>query len=247
MDQPLTIGIVGGMSPESTVTYYQHIVRKHHTELRDHGCPRIVISSVSFQKYIDWQHAGEWDQIAAGLEDEFMAVANAGADLALLATNTMHKVLPAIRTPVPILSILDAISSHAKLSGIRSIGLTGTRFTMSDGFYARGLEDNGLNVILPTDTEQDLIHRIIYEELIEGRVESSSIDDFAKIARSLSARGAEAVLLGCTELELLTRGCELRTRTIDSTLIHATAAWRISIARDLGNAMLSKNKAVSGP
>lgn len=245
MKAPLTIGIVGGMSPESTVTYYQHIVRKHHTELRDHSYPRIVIASVSFQKYIDWQHDGAWDQIAAELEHEFRAVANAGADFALLATNTMHKVLPAIRSPVPILSILDAVSSHAKLSGIRSIGLTGTRFTMSDGFYARGLEDNGLNVILPTNTEQELIHRIIYEELIEGRVESSSVDEFAKIAQRLSERGAEAVLLGCTELELLTRGRELQTQTIDSTRIHATAAWRISIGRDLGNPVLSRGKGMT--
>lgn len=229
----MTIGIVGGMSPESTVTYYQHIIRKHQAELHDHSYPRIVIASVSFQKYIDWQHADAWDHIAAGLENEFRAVANAGADFALLATNTMHKVLHRIKSPIPILSILDAVSSHAKELGIKTAGLTGTKFTMSDGFYVRGLEANGLSVVLPTKAEQDLIHRIIYEELIEGRVESASIDGFAQIAERLSERGADAVLLACTELELLTRARQLKTRTLDTTSIHADAAWRVSIARNM--------------
>src|SRR5579859_5805839 len=110
MPELKTIGIVGGMSPESTVTYYQHIVRRQEAVDRDHRYPRIVITSVSFQQYIDWQHAGAWDQIAAGLEQECRALAAAGADFALLATNTMHKVLPQIHSPLPIFSILDAVS-----------------------------------------------------------------------------------------------------------------------------------------
>jgi aspartate racemase len=226
-NQPLTIGIVGGMSPESTITYYQHIVRRHQQELHDHSYPRIVIASVSFQQYIDWQHSGAWDLIASSLEHEFEAVARAGADFALLATNTMHKVLPA---PIPILSVLDAIGEHARLSGIRTVGLTGTKFTMSGGFYVQGLEVNGLSVIVPTDGEQDLIHRIIYDELIAGRVEASSISTFAQIADHLSERGADALVLGCTELELLVRQSSLSIPSLDSTYIHAEAAWRRSIA-----------------
>lgn len=243
MNQPLTIGIVGGMSPESTVTYYQQIVRRHQAEFQDHNYPRIVIASVSFQKYIAWQHIGAWDQIGIELEKEFCAVAAAGANFAILATNTMHKVLPNIKSPIPVLSILDAVSFFANENRIKSIALTGTKFTMSDGFYARGLENNGLTVLTPTQTQQEVIHRIIYEELIIGRVESSSVDAFAEIVQRLSDRGAEAVLLGCTELQLLTGESDFRARLIDSTRVHADAAWRVAIARNLSNPMLSKGQA----
>lgn len=140
MKDSLTLGIVGGMSPESTVTYYQHIIRRQQAEFGDHNYPRIVISSVSFQRYIDWQHEELWERIADELAGEFRALAAAGADFAVLATNTMHKVLPQIDSSIPVLSILDAVADHARANKIKSVGLTGTRFTMSDGFYAQGLE-----------------------------------------------------------------------------------------------------------
>lgn len=231
MDEKLTIGIVGGMSPESTVTYYQHIIRFHEAEFHDHAYPRIVISSVSFQKYIDWQHAGNWPLIAAGLQSEFDAVSNAGADFAILATNTMHKVLPSIRSPIPVLSILDAVCAHTKGDGIRTVGLTGTKFTMSDGFYAEGLESRGLRVVLPAEKQQEAIHKIIYDELIRGEIVPSSVDSFTEISRGLILRGADAVLLGCTELELLTRDRAFPVPTIDSTRVHSQAAWEVSVGR----------------
>jgi aspartate racemase len=229
MKQPLVIGIVGGMSPESTITYYSHIVRRHRAELNNHGYPRIIIASVSFQHYIDWQHNGEWDRIARGLEQECRAVAEAGAEFALLATNTMHKVLPMIESPIPMLSILDAVGDHAAKEGVKRVGLTGTRFTMSDPFYAEGLQRRGLAVVLPAASEQDTIHRIIYDELISGQVNRASVEEFADIADNLSARGAEAILLGCTELELLTRDGSVRQRILDSTRIHADAAWEAAM------------------
>lgn len=231
MPEPRTIGIVGGMSPESTVTYYQLIVHRHLAAQGDHHYPRIVIASVSFGQYVEWQHAGAWDRIAAALESEFRAVAAAGADFAILATNTMHKVLPAIQSPIPVWSILDAVAEHARAVGIRRVGLTGTRFTMSDGFYAAGLEARGLGVVLPTEAEQAAIHRMIYEELIGGRVTPESVAQFTAIAEALVARGAEAVLLGCTELELLTRAAPLPVPTLDSTRIHAEGAWEIALGR----------------
>lgn len=233
MKNPLTIGIVGGMSPESTVTYYQQIVRAHQTEFQRHDYPRIVIASVSFQKFIDWQHEGDWSRITEGLEKEFEAVAKAGADFAILATNTMHKILPDIKSKIPVLSVLDAVGDFAKEQGIQSVGLTGTRFTMSDGFYARGLEEKGLKVILPTNNQQDIIHQIIYEELIQGKIKSSSINKFAVIAESLLNKRADVILLGCTELELLTRENSLQAPTLDSTRIHAEAAWKISIGSNI--------------
>lgn len=217
------------MSPESTITYYQQIVRQHQNEFEKHDYPRIVIASVSFQQFIDWQHAGDWSRIAEELEKEFEAVAKAGADFAILATNTMHKVLPGIKTEIPVLSVLDAVGDFAKERGIKSIGLTGTRFTMSDGFYAQGLEERGLKVVIPTSDEQEIIHRIIYEELIQGEIKPDSVSKFTEVSRNLSQNGADAILLGCTELELLSRENSLPVPTLDSTRIHAEAAWKISV------------------
>jgi aspartate racemase len=228
---PLTIGIVGGMSPESTATYYRTIVRLHTEQTHNHAYPRIVIASVSFQEYVDWQHAGDWDAIAAGFQAEFEAVAAAGADFALLATNTMHKVLPRIAGPIPILSILDVVGDFARSADVACIGLTGTRFTMSDGFYAAGLESRGLRVVVPDKHEQDTIHRIIYADLIRGVVTAEARTKFADIANSLARRGAEAVLLGCTELGLLTRDQPLVVQTIDTARLHAEAAWETAVGQ----------------
>src|SRR5438876_11630031 len=118
MNKLLTIGIVGGMSPESTVIYYQEIVHRHQLEFHNHTYPRIVITSVSFQQYIEWQHNKAWEEIARGLENEFEKLAAAGADFAILATNTMHKVLPSINSPIPILSILEVVGRYAKTNGM---------------------------------------------------------------------------------------------------------------------------------
>ena len=231
MPEPLSIGIVGGMSPESTVTYYRHIVRRHEREQQDHSYPRMVVASVSFQQYIDWQHAAAWDRVAEGLAKEFQAVAAAGADFAILATNTMHKVLPRIVSPVPVLHILDAVRDYAHVARVRRVGLTGTGFTMSDGFYQQELERRGLAVVLPAPEEQAEIHRIIYEELIVGNVVQASVARFATIASHLAGRGAEAVLLACTELELLTRSGSLSVPALDTTKIHADAAWEVAVGR----------------
>lgn len=219
------------MSPESTVTYYQRIVHRHQAEFRNHHYPRIVIASVSFGQYVTWQHEGEWTMIARGLEKEFQALGSAGADFALLATNTMHKVLPRVYSPIPVFSVLDAIGRHAKEKGIRTIGLTGTLFTMSDGFYTEGLESRGLSVVVPNVSHQQTIHNIIYDELIFGRANTSSANKFIKIAQGLLARGAEAILLGCTELELLVRERPAELRIVDSTAVHAEMAWEISIGK----------------
>lgn len=232
MKRPLTIGIVGGMSPESTVIYYQQIVHRHQLQFHNHSYPRIVITSVSFQQYIDWQHDESWEEIARGLEQEFESLAAAEADFAVLATNTMHKVLPLIKSSIPILSILEVVGRYAGANNLKTIGLTGTRFTMSDGFYAQGLESHGLKVVLPSMAQQEEIHRIIYEELIAGEVKASSSSEFARIAQDLSERGAQAILLGCTELVMLVKDSPLELETIDSTRLHADAAWRRAVGLD---------------
>jgi len=159
------------------------------------------------------------------------AVAAAGADFAILATNTMHKVLPRIVSPVPVLHILDAVRDYAHVARVRRVGLTGTGFTMSDGFYQQELERRGLAVVLPAPEEQAEIHRMIYEELIVGNVVPASVARFATIASHLAGRGAEAVLLACTELELLTRSGSLSVPALDTTKIHADAAWEVAVGR----------------
>lgn len=228
MSTTRTIGIVGGMSPESTVAYYLRVVHAHQEAFGNHAYPRIVVASVSFQTYVDAMHAGRWDAITAGLQKEFEAVAAAGADFAVLATNTMHKVLPDIASPIPVLDITDAIAAHAREHEIGVVGLAGTRFVMNDGFYQRALERRGLGVITPLDDEQETIHRIIFEELISGRVEPDSERTFADICGRLVRRGAQSVLLACTELELLSR--TLDVPFIDTTRVHAEAAWRMATA-----------------
>jgi aspartate racemase len=223
-----TIGIIGGTSPESTAVYYQTIVRRHIAWAGDHSYPRILIASVSFQQYIDWQHDGSWDQVAAGLQQEADALERAGADLLLLAANTMHKVLPSLHSRLPFISVMDAVARVARERGICSVGLTGTRFTMADGFYDQGLIERGLQVVLPDQAQQQEIHRMIYDELISGQVRPASVSSFAAIARDLQAQGAEATLLACTELELLDQDGQLGVPIIDSTNAHATLAWKLA-------------------
>jgi aspartate racemase len=226
---PSCIGIVGGMSPQSTSLYYQTIIARHVRERGDHAYPRIVISSVSFQQYITWQNAGDWKAIAAGLDLEFKAIAAAGATFGLLAVNTMHKVLPDLHSPIPVLSVIDAVAGSASRQGHARVGLTGTRTTMRDGFYTRALQAHGLGVVVPSEEEQDVLHRIIYEELIVGNFRPESRARFAQIAHHLAERGAEAILLGCTELELLVT--DLDIPLLRSTAIHAELAWEIAVGQ----------------
>ena len=224
-----TIGIVGGMSPESTAIYYQHVVRHHMARRGDHAYPRVVIASVSFADYVRWQHDGQWSLIAAGLGREIESLAAAGADFALLATNTMHKVLPHMSPSIPILHVLDAVCAYARRRGLSRLGLTGTKFTMEDGFYASGLKSRGMAVVLPDKDDRAEIHRIIYEELIAGRVERGSCERMSLICGDLARRGAEAVLLGCTELGMLVQGHAPPVATIDTAIVHAEAAWELAM------------------
>lgn len=226
-----TIGVVGGLSPESTVTYYQTIVRRHVAELGDHSYPRIVIASVSFQEYIDWQHAGEWDRIADGLERELAALAAAGADFAVVASNTLHKVLADVRSRIPVVPVFDAVAEACRSAGYRRLGLTGTRFTMADGFFARAMAPRGIDLVAPSAPEQDAIHRIIYDELIRGVVTEPARDQLRAIAGELCARGADAVLLACTELQLLAGPPGLGVPVIDTATCHADLAWRTAMGR----------------
>ena len=224
-----SIGIVGGLSPESTTHYYRHIIDCHRRLRGDQDFPRIVVASVSFGQYLSWQQANRWDLLASGLRAEFEALKAAGADFALVASNTPHKVLPLENSPLPLLDIRDAVAAECKRRGITRIALTGTAYTMGDDFYAARLRAQGLEVALPSPREQGAIHRIIFGELVHGQVSPESRQIFAGIAQRLLRDGAEAILLACTELVMLVNPAQPEFFSLDSTEIHATAAWNFAI------------------
>jgi len=218
-----SVGIVGGLSAESTLWYFSRLIALSREHLAPDVTPRIVIANMNFAPLARWQHEGEWGRITAAVQREFDALEAAGCELLAIASNTKHKVLPSLVAHVPVVSIIDAVAA----AGTGPLGLTGTRFTMTDGFYADALAAQGTGVVVPGPLECDAVHRIIYEELIRGAVEPASVRAFAGVCRGLLDRGAGAVLLGCTELAMLTRHPEWDTAvpTIDSAEVHARAIF----------------------
>ncbi len=226
-----TIGVLGGMSPASTVKYYDYIIKKYMGEINDHNYPRIVISSVSFQKYIELQHNNNWKAIGDLLKKELQYLKFAGSDFAIIATNTMHRILADITPPLPVLSIIDAVAAEAKKSKLKNLGLLGTKFTMNDAYYIGSFKKNKINIIVPSQNDQNEIHRIIYDELITNKILAPSVKKFYKIASNLCGAGADAVILGCTELELLLNGQNDNTIFLNSTEIHADTALKFSMSK----------------
>ena len=227
----LRIGILGGLTPESTVTYYQHIVRRYQAEHGDHSFPEIVIYSVSFQQYEDWMEADRWGEIAVGLTAALDALAAAGADFAVIATNTMHLLFDqlAARSPIPLISIVDATAAAVREAGLHTVALLGTRFTMEKGFYADGLARHGIRTIVPEAGERRLIHRVIMEELARGDLRDQSRRAYLDIIDRLVQQGAEGAVLGCTEIPLLVRPEHTSVPLFDTATIHAEAALRRAV------------------
>ncbi len=221
-----TIGILGGMSPESTVAYYEYITRTYTERFGDYGYPEVIIYSVSFQPYVDWPNAGRWDLVAAGLSEAARKLAAAGADFVLIATNTMHKVVDDVRAAVdvPVLSLLDAVGEAILAQGIPTVGLLGTRFTMEKPFYRGALAEQGITVLVPEERERDVVHRVIYDELVAGKIRAASRAQYVAIIEGLAAHGAEGIVLGCTEIPLLVRPEDVSLPLFDTTQIHAEAA-----------------------
>lgn len=226
-----TIGIVGGISPESTAWYYRRIIEHHRERVGDQRYPRILIASVCFEEFVDLQQAGRWDELAARLSHEILLLERAGADFTLVASNTPHKVAAQLEHARPFFSILDAAAAAARKRGFKRLGLTGTMYTMSDGFYADGLKARGFEAVLPEPRDRAAIHRLIFGELVRGKVSGPGRAEFDAIARGLMKRGADAILLGCTELTHLTEPAP-EWPFIDTAREHAEAAWRIAAGED---------------
>ena len=221
-----TIGIIGGMSPESTALYYQTINRETNHRLGGNASAEIIMHSVNFETIVQLQKANDWAAAGHLLANSATKLAGAGADLLLLATNTMHKVAPAIEQAVsiPLLHIVDATAEAIKQQGLHTVGLLGTRFTMSDGFYTERMAAQGVNTIVPSEAEQNEIHRIIFEELCVNKIQAASAQYFQNVIGSLKTQGAQGVILGCTEIGLLISQEDSDIPVFDTAKIHAQLA-----------------------
>ncbi len=226
------IGILGGMSPESTVAYYEYITRTYTERFGDYGYPEILIYSVSFQQYVDWPNQERWDLVAEGLIEAAQRLVAAGADLILIATNTMHLVFDEVQASVevPMLSLLDATAEAILARDLRTVGLLGTKFTMEKGFYQEALARQGISTLVPGADDREYVHRVIYDELVAGQIRDESRTGYLEVIRRLVGRGAEGVVLGCTEIPLLVDEDSAGVPLFDTTQIHAEFALDYAIA-----------------
>ena len=227
-----TIGLIGGMSWQSSAQYYRSINEEMACRLGGHHNARSVMVTVDFAEVERRQHAGEWDELAALLAGAAQEVEAAGADVIVLCTNTMHKLADAITSAVriPLLHIADETAHAIRRAGQKRVGLLGTRFTMEDGFYADRVRRFGIDVVVPCAASREVVHGIIYDELCHGVIRSESRERYQEIIAGFTAEGAEAVILGCTEIGLLISEEDSRLPVHDSTVIHARAAVDFAIS-----------------
>lgn len=227
-----TIGLLGGMSWESTQSYYALINQGVKSALGGLHSARMLISSVDFAEIAELQRQGDWAQAGELLAADALRLQNAGAELMLVGTNTMHKVAPAIESAIsiPLLHVADATAAALKAAGIHRAGLLGTAFTMEQAFYRQRLADNGVEVVIPDETERADVHRIIFDELCLGLLHDRSRQRYLEIIDGLAARGAAGIILGCTEIGLLVRQQDTSVRLFDTTQIHAQAAVQAALA-----------------
>jgi aspartate racemase len=221
-----TIGLIGGMSWESTIPYYRLINEAVRERLGGLHSARLVLHSVDFAQIEQLQRSGEWDAAGAILAQAARGLEAAGAELLLIGANTMHKVAPAVAAAVrmPLLHVADATAAAVKAAGLGTIGLLGTRFTMEQAFYVERLQQNGLTVIVPEADARALVHRVIYEELCRGQIVDASRAAYRAVMAALVAQGAQGIVLGCTEIALLVDGTDATVPLFDTTRIHAKAA-----------------------
>lgn len=227
-----TIGLIGGMSWESTIPYYRIINEEVRERAGGLHSAKIVLYSVDFHDMERLQYAGNWDQAGKLLGNIAVSLESAGADFIVLCTNTMHKVASEIESAVaiPLLHIADTTGKQVIRAGCRTVGLLGTRFTMEQDFYRQRLHDKyGLQVVIPEEADRQIIHRVIYEELCLGKVSASSRDEYCRIIGELVRRGAQAVILGCTEISLLIGQGDCPVTLFDTMSIHARSAAEMAI------------------
>ncbi|HUV09212.1 MAG TPA: aspartate/glutamate racemase family protein [Spirochaetia bacterium] len=228
------IGLLGGMSWESSLEYYRIINRIVREKLGGLHSAECILDSVDFQGIEKLQHAGDWEELERIMIIHARRLEQAGADVLLVCSNTMHLLADRIQEKlgIPLLHIADATAVEIKADGIVRVGLLGTKFTMNEPFYRGRLEEKfGLEVLVPGEDEQESVHGIIYNELCLGRIEDSSREFFKTVIEGLVRRGAEGIVLGCTEIPLLVRREDSPVPLFDTTNIHAKAAVEFATAR----------------
>ena len=227
-----TIGLLGGMSWESTLKYYRAINTGVQKALGGFHSAKIILYSFDFEPIEQLQAKGDWPGMARELSDAAQRVQAAGADFLLICTNTMHKVAPEIEAAIqiPIIHIADATAEVLVHEGIKTVGLLGTAFTMEQAFYKDRLANNfGLKVLVPDEGDREIIHKVIFEELVLGKIEADSKAEYLRIIDSLAGQGAEGVILGCTEIGMLINQSDTSVRLFDTTYIHAEKAVEYAI------------------
>jgi aspartate racemase len=222
-----TIGLIGGMSWESSIEYYRIVNEKTKDRLGPLHSAKCLMVSVDFAEIEILQREGRWTEAAQSMIEAAKSLENGGADFIVLCTNTMHKAAGEIQanTRIPFLHIADATAAKVKAAGLHKVGLLGTRFTMEEPFYKdRLVQNHGLEVVIPGAPEREIIHRVIYDELVLGRIVEASKRNYVEIIQQMVEAGAEGMILGCTEIGLLIHSEDCPVPLFDTTRIHAEAA-----------------------
>ncbi|MEV0620544.1 aspartate/glutamate racemase family protein [Nonomuraea sp. NPDC050404] len=226
-----TIGLIGGLSWESTVIYYQIINQRVRERLGGSHSANSLIWSVDYTTVEDLIFAGRWDEVGAMLADAGVKLETMGAELLLICSNTFSRVNDEVERAanVPVLHIADAVGAEVSAKGMRKVGLLGTRFTMEESFYVDRLAGHGFEVLVPERDEREMVHRVIFDELVRGMLRPSSRDAYVRAIAGLADQGAEAVILGCTEIELLISDKDTAIPLLPSARLHAEAAAGIAL------------------
>jgi aspartate racemase len=222
------------MSPESTVVYYEHITRSYTARYGDYSYPEILIYSVEFQRFVEWQSQGRWAEAAKAMAEALERLRQAGADFGLIATNTMHIVFDQVQAAVgmPLLSIVDATAQAVREAGVQAVGLLGTVFTMRERFFRDGLSRAGIEVLVPGHSDQARINDIIYQQLCRGEIRPESRAMLLGAIEELQKRGAQGVILGCTEIPLLVRPGDCSVPLFNTTVLHAERALEYAVGQE---------------
>ena len=227
-----TIGMIGGMSWESSIEYYRIVNETVKEKLGGLHSAKCVMYSVDFAEIEALQHAWRWKEATHAMIEAAYYVEASGADFLIICTNTMHKMADEVEAAIgiPLLHIADATAEAIKAGGLSKVGLLGTKFTMEEDFYrGRLVKKHGLDVLIPNAEDREIVHRIIYDELVLGKIKSKSREAYKDIIEKLIADGAQGIILGCTEIGLLVKDKDSRVPLFDTTIIHAVSAVEMAL------------------
>ena len=227
------IGILGGVSPESTIYYYEFITREYIRRIGNFSYPEIIIYSVTFQEFVDLSHQEQWDTLTQKIIEIFEKMKAVGADFGLIAANTLHVLFNKVnsRSPIPLISIIKATAETIKDENLSTVGLLGTKLTMSKDFYKKGLKKEGITSLVPEQEDQEIINKIIFDELTKGIIKSESKDKIIRIIERMKRKKVEGIILGCTELPLLIKEDDCDIRLFNTAQIHAEKALNYAIGK----------------